>query len=89
MNTIIVRWGVDIALAVSFILCFITGVIKYTYLMALLGLTSLVYPAAILTDLHDWTGLALGFLVAIHLILNRRWIIATTRKILSGKTEEP
>jgi hypothetical protein len=52
--------------------------------MRMFGLVELVLPLALMSDIHDWAGLALGFFVATHLFLNRAWIISMTRKILSG-----
>jgi hypothetical protein len=46
----------------------------------------LVLPLALMSDIHDWAGLALGFFVAAHLFLNGAWILTMTRKIL---TKEP
>jgi hypothetical protein len=81
----IVRWGVDVTMGIVFLICFVTGIFKFTLLMRMLGLTGLVFPLALLSDIHDWSGVVLGFLVAVHLILNRRWIFGVTRKILAGK----
>jgi len=49
-----------------------------------LGLTWVVLPIAFFSVIHDWSGLALGILVAVHLYLNRAWIIAMTKKVLGG-----
>jgi hypothetical protein len=54
--------------------------------MRVSGLVDLVLPLALMSDIHDWAGLALGCFVAAHLFLNRVWIITMTRKILSGAT---
>ena len=42
-----------------------------------------------MSNLHDWSGLFLGLFVAVHLILNRGWIIAMTKKVLSGNKTAP
>ncbi len=41
-------------------------------------------------EIHDWTALALVIVVIFHIILHRKWIIQTTKKILTNqlKTEE-
>jgi hypothetical protein len=46
------------------------------------GLNDVVLPLAVVSDIHDWSGLALGILVGIHLFLNRTWIVAMTKKIV-------
>jgi len=82
MNLQVVKWVVDLAMGVAFLACFITGMFKFTYFMRLFGFTSLVLPIAQMSNLHDWSGLLLGLFVAVHLILNRGWIMAMTRKVL-------
>ncbi len=80
-----IKYIVDVGLAVSFILCFITGVIKFPGFIRAIGATHRVLPMRDLTLIHDWTGILMGLLVAVHLILNYRWIIAMTRQIFGGK----
>jgi hypothetical protein len=48
-----------------------------------------VLPLALMSTIHDWAGLGLGLCVAAHLIINRRWIITMTRKILRGGIRAP
>ena len=83
-----VRWSIDIGLLIAFIVCVITGLFKFTLLMRMLGLTGLVFPLALMSDIHDWSGIALVILVGIHLVFNWRWIATMTKKIFSGKTAD-
>ena len=83
----VIRWCIDIGMAVLFVVVFVTGLFKWTLLMRALGLTDLVMPVALMSDIHDWAGLLLGFMVALHLFMNRAWIISTTKKVLAGKKE--
>jgi len=85
MNMQVVRWCLDLGMGIFFLVSFITGFFKFTLLMRIFGLTDLVLPLALMSDIHDWSGLALGFCVAAHLIINRQWIKTMTRKILSGE----
>jgi hypothetical protein len=85
MNIQVIRWGNDLAMGVSFIICFITGMFKFTFFMRLSGLSSLVLPIAQMSEIHDWFGLAMGFFVAVHLVLNRTWIMTMTRMVLAGE----
>ncbi len=89
MNIQYVRYGVDCLMGVVFLICLVTGLFKFTLLMRQLGLTDVVLPLALMSDIHDWSGIALGLLVAVHLVLNRRWITSMTRRILGrpGGTE--
>jgi Domain of unknown function (DUF4405) len=84
VNNQIAKWVVDIGLLASFLVCVVTGIFKFTLLMRMLGLTQLVFPLALMSDIHDWSGILLIILVGVHLVLNRRWIWAMTKKILTG-----
>jgi hypothetical protein len=85
MSSPIAKWSVDIALLVAFLACVITGLFKFTLLMRMLGLTGLVFPLALMSDIHDWSGIALVVLVGVHLFLNRHWIWSMTKKVVTGK----
>jgi len=82
MNMQVVRWFLDLGMGIFFLVSFITGFFKFTLLMRIFGLTDVVLPLALMSDIHDWTGLALGFFVAAHLFVNRGWIKTMTRRIL-------
>jgi hypothetical protein len=84
MNIQIINWCVDIAMGIVFLVCFVTGLLKFTLLQQALALNELVLPFAVISDLHDWSGILLGVFVAIHLLLNRRWIVKMTKKMLAG-----
>ena len=83
MNIQFVKWFLDLAMGISFLVSFVTGFFKFTFLMRITGLVDLVLPLALMSDIHDWSGLALGFFVAAHLFLNRSWIMNMTRRIFS------
>jgi cytochrome b subunit of formate dehydrogenase len=74
----------DLAMGITFAICFVTGLLKFTLLLRMTGLTGLILPSALISDLHDWSGLLLGFFVLLHLYLNRTWIAAMTGKVLAG-----
>lgn len=80
-----VKWLADLLLGISFLICFITGLLKYSVILRLTGLNNVVLPFAFFTDLHDWSGLLTGFFVFLHLALNHRWIISTTKNVLAGR----
>jgi hypothetical protein len=79
------KYIVDVGLAISFILCFVTGVIKFPGFIRAIGATHRVLPMRDLTLIHDWTGVLMGLLVLAHLVLNYRWIITMTRQIFGRK----
>jgi len=85
MNMQVVKWGVDLAMGIAFLFCAGTGIIKFLFLMRAAGIPGLVLPMAQLSDIHDRAGIVLAFLVAIHLFLNRAWIVSMTKKVLSGQ----
>jgi hypothetical protein len=89
MDSVKLRWLVDLLMGITFFVCFVTGLLKYTVVLQLTGLSNVILPAALISDLHDWSGILLGLFVLLHLILNRRWIISTTKKILAGNKKEP
>jgi cytochrome b subunit of formate dehydrogenase len=84
MEMQVTRWCVDLAMGTAFLVCLITGLFKFTLLVRTLGLTAVVLPIALFSVIHDWSGLALGIFVAVHLYLNRSWIITMTKKVMSG-----
>jgi hypothetical protein len=84
MNMQIVKWCVDLAMGITLLACFITGLLKFTLIVRIMGLTRMVLPMALISDIHDWSGLALGILVVVHLFFNRVWIKTMTRKVLFG-----
>jgi hypothetical protein len=71
------------------VISFVTGLLKFTLLLRLIGLNALVLPSARISDIHDWSGILLGFLVFLHLYMNRRWIISMTGKILATTRSDP
>ncbi len=85
MDRKILKWSVDLAMGILFMICFVTGLLKFTLLLRLTGLNGLVLPSALISDLHDWSGIILGVLVFIHLFLNRGWIISTARQVTRGR----
>lgn len=84
----LVRWIVDLAMGAVFLVTVITGLFNWTLLMRTSGLTDIVLPLALMSEIHSWAGPVLAMLVFVHLIINRAWILATTKKILFDRSEE-
>jgi hypothetical protein len=76
---------IDLGLVISFILVFITGVIKFPELIRYLGLRHRDIPMYEITLIHDWSGIFMGILVFIHLLLHWKWIVVTTRSFLKRR----
>jgi len=84
-----IKYFVDVGLLISFILVFVTGVIKFGKLLRTIGI-NLNYaelPMHEISIVHDWSGVFIGVFVLIHLILNFNWIIATTKDLFKKKSE--
>jgi len=88
VNIQVVKWCNDLGMGITFAVTFITGLFKWTFFVRTTGLTTVVLPTALMSEIHDRAGFLLGIFVAIHLFLNRAWIAAMTRRILGGKDGE-
>ena len=75
MNKIKVNYFVDVALAISFFIVFVTGILKMKIFSRIVMLPSWVHP------LHDWSGILMGIIVFIHLALHWKWIVSVTKSI--------
>jgi hypothetical protein len=85
MRRVSLKYGIDVAMLVSFTLCFVTGILKFPAVLHLVWGGARLSPLLTLTRIHDLSGVILGILVFIHLALNWNWMVAMTRKIVSGK----
>lgn len=81
MNKNIIKYIVDIGLVISFILVFLTGLAKFPQFYDYIRFIYNIIPRYTLSAVHDWSGLTMGALVLIHLILNFRWMICMTQNI--------
>ncbi|MBU0530203.1 MAG: DUF4405 domain-containing protein [Nanoarchaeota archaeon] len=63
---------VDVLLTISFIMVFITGVIKFPGLLSYLGISYASIPIGDISTLHNWSGIFMAVLVFIHLALHWR-----------------
>jgi len=79
------KYFVDIGLAISFFISLITGIFKFPGLTHYFRAVFRLIPTYYMSRLHDWSGLAIGILVFVHLVLNWRWITAMTKNMLKKK----
>jgi hypothetical protein len=84
MNMQVVKWCVNLTMGMIFLISVVTGFFKFTFFIRTFGLADIVLPSAFMSDIHDWAGLTLCILVAVHLFLNRAWILSMTRKMVTG-----
>lgn len=82
MDKTILNYWVDVGLAISFFACFVSGLIKWPGLIKIIGTSAykILYVNNI-SMLHDWSGLVMGLLVLVHLVLHWNWIVVITKKI--------
>jgi len=89
MNKAKINYFIDIGLGLSFIICFITGIIKWPGLIRLIGVNAYRnLNIRFLSTLHDFSGLIMGILVIIHIVLHWKWIVSMTKSMLNTKTQE-
>jgi hypothetical protein len=88
MQMQVVKWALNVIMGIFFLTSLTTGLIKFTLLWRMLGLSDMMLQLAIFSDIHDWSGLCLSTCVAVHLFLNRAWIIGMTKKVVFGRKAE-
>ena len=82
MRRVYLKYVIDLGMLVTFLLCFITGIIKFPGFLGFIKATRYVLPMRDLTLIHDWSGVAMGLLVLAHLLLNFSWIITMTKQLV-------
>jgi len=77
MNKSQLKYYVDLGMGAMFILCFITGLMKWpTKIIGGMGRNSFAMVV------HDFSGLFLGVFVLFHLLLNWNWMVCMTKKCI-------
>jgi len=73
------NYFIDCGLIITFLLAFVTGVIKIPELTRYFGDVFLIVPASTLSQIHDISGIVMGLLVLAHIVLHGNWIVAMTK----------
>lgn len=73
-------------LLIATIICVITGFIKWPGLITGLGLTYRQVPVAVITDLHDWSGLCMTVLTALHVLQFKGMLKRMTQGLIQRGT---
>ncbi len=90
MNRTMLNYWIDIGLAISFFVCFSTGLVKWPGLIKIIGVSAYkILKVPNISVLHDWSGLIMGLLVLIHLALHWKWIVAVTKKVFGLNQKKP
>jgi len=84
-NKGILNYLIDCGLIITFLLSFITGIVKFPEWTRFFGDVYLLIPASTVSKIHDISGLVMGLLVLSHLLLHWRWIVAMTRSTFGRK----
>ena len=84
MNRTKLNYWIDIGLAISFFVCFYTGLVKWPGLVNIIGISAYkVLSFKNISMLHNWSGLLMGLLVIIHLALHWKWIVSVTKNMFT------
>jgi hypothetical protein len=83
-----INYWVDVGLVVAFIVSLVTGIIKWPGLFRALGLSYAALPMFLISKTHDISGLAMGVLVLLHLILHFNWMVLMTKNLFRKKAEQ-
>ena len=71
MNNLKINYLINIGLTISFFVCFITGLIKWPGLIKIIGTSAYkILHIENISLFHDWSGLVMGLLVLVHLVLH-------------------
>jgi hypothetical protein len=65
-----INYLVDIGLTLAFISTAATGLVKFPGLARYIGISHKSLPMREISVLHDWSGITLAMLVAVHIILH-------------------
>ncbi|NYT06539.1 MAG: DUF4405 domain-containing protein [Methanomicrobiales archaeon] len=76
------RFGIDSGMIVTFLLVFITGMLKMPEFLALSGFSGMVVPMSRITLIHDRSGVVFGVFVILHFALNAKQLVAMGKKLL-------
>ena len=79
MNRAKLNYFIDVGLGLSFLISLVTGIRKFPIIVKLLRHRSMDY--FLISRLHDWSGIVMGVLVIIHIILHWNWIVCMTKSI--------
>jgi len=81
----ITNYIVDIGMGFSFVIVFITGILKFPQLFFYFRTWNLNWK--IITLIHDWSGVILGLLIILHFVLHWEWTKNITRNLFRIKNE--
>ena len=84
MKTNTINYIVDWAAFLSFLITFITGIMRFSAILSFIIINIGPVNVNLLNSIHRWSGAAAGLMVLIHLILHWRWVINNTKFLFRG-----
>ena len=88
MNKAKINYVVDAGLVISLIISFVTGILKWLGLRQFFKPAYKIMSSHSLKVIHTWSGLILGLLVLIHIILHWKWITCMTKSVFKRKEDK-
>jgi len=77
----LINYGVDIGLMISFLIVFITGIIKFRGFTSWTQINPRILPLYQISILHDNAGILALLFSTIHLFLHRKWLLKTAKSL--------
>ena len=88
MNRTKLNYFIDVGLAISFFTCFYTGLVKWPGLIKIIGVSAYkTLSFDNISRVHNMSGLIIGLLVVIHLVLHWKWIVVVTKSFFKKSTK--
>lgn len=90
MDKTLVLYITDATLGIAFLLTGITGIMKMPGWLPAIGISYTSLPFRTISTVHDWAGIAMVVMVALHLLLHWRWIVLMTKRhVLRREPAQP
>jgi hypothetical protein len=86
MKKNVINYFIDVGLIITFLISFITALIKFPGLLQKLGINQHMLPLNRVSIIHDWSGILMSALVMAHLFLLWCRVWTMTKTILFKKT---
>ncbi len=81
-----ILYWTDVLMGISFLIVFITGLVKYKLIRPYFDVVYEIIPGKQMAIIHDWSGILMGVFVFIHLALHWNWMVDETKNLFK-KTE--
>jgi len=85
MKRNVLLYIVDVFLLIFSLIVVVSGLIKFPGLLTLLNIDPFSLPQSEITFLHDWIGIALTVLTLVHILLNWKWFLVMSKKVLNRR----